>query len=653
MAKVSAGWRGMLAAMAVLAGALVSAPALAVDSLTESLGRLPFIADPKLSPTGEYVAMRQVVDGTYTVVVYDLNSDEPPFGWETPAYSEIVDYQWVAEDRLLVDLVRPDFHFGRRGRRIEFGVGLRVEAHIIDPDGGNPVELYNSFYPGAYLPGPTQIIDPMWDDRHHILYSPIEPQGRPALRGEVYREISPEQLRSGTDHTMAWLVDHDGNLRLRVDAENNEIRVYIKRTPRSGWRRILDARPLEEASFVPLAFAADNNAIYVMSNHEDRTGLYRINLENPDVLERVFLHDRVDMSGVLFNGLTFEPSAIQYTDDFSELAYLDDEFASLNRRLGRSLPGPDVAVINSAALGGVHVVRSGGPSTPPEFYILNEHEGTLQLIETAYRFEEGVRFGRVQPVSYQARDGLTIHGYLTYPPDPPEGPLSMVVLPHGGPHVRDVAEFDTIAHLLAASGHVVFQMNFRGSTGYGLSFQQAGYREWGGAMQDDLTDGIDEMIARGIADPDRICLVGLSYGAYAVMLEAVRHPDRFACVAGVAGVYDLPSMMETPQGQMAENYLNVTLGDADRDRRRLEGISPQFLLPDHLPPIFLGHGQRDYTVPVEQTEGFVTELNKDDYEVQLRYYQQSAHSFQFERERIQMYGDLRAFVDGHLIWGDL
>lgn len=629
--------------------ALAVDPARAWDDTTRALSALPQIAEPILSPDGRFVALRQVLKGEYTVVIYDLQGEQEPFGWDVPLGNTILGYQWVADDRLLVEVVRPAFEFMTQGRMRGLFIGLRLRAHVIDPDGGNPVELYDARVSGRVAGSVTQIIDPLWDDPDHIIYTGVDVDRRAIYRGNIRREGNSERLLRGNPKTQRFLADQEGNVRLRIDAEGASMRVFVRSGRRGNWRRILTSRPLEETSFLPLAFDASGEAIYVLSNHEDRMGLYRVRLRETDDFERIYLHDRADLSAVYIDQETFEPVAAQYTESVQEFHYLDDEFAALNRRLSNSLPGPHVQIINSAAHANVHVVLTTGPSTPPDYYVLDEDAGTLQLLESALPQAADLDFGEVQSIQYPARDGTLIDGYLTFPPGYQNGPLPMVVMPHGGPHTRDTADFNSLTHLLASRGFVVFQMNFRGSSGYGLDFLRAGYREWGGLMQDDLTDGIDAMVERGVAQADQICIVGLSYGAYAAVLEALRTPERFQCVAGVAGAYDLPAMLERARNTPEQDYWEVTLGDSRWNRRGLDSVSPVNLVRADVPPILLAHGNLDYTVPVSQTEDLVEACAGVGLELTPQYYGRSTHQFQNQTERTDMYGDLLEFVDNHLV----
>jgi len=209
--------------------------------------------------------------------------------------------------------------------------------------------------------------------------------------------------------------------------------------------------------------------------------------------------------------------------------------------------------------------------------------------------------------------------------------------------------FDPLTQIMASRGYVVFEMNFRGSRGFGREFYQAGFGEWGGLMQSDITDGIDAMIERGIADPDRMCMVGWSYGAYAAMLEAIRHPDRFQCVAAIAGVYDLITLLESPQGIMGAGLWHRSIGTVEDDREFIEQISPINLISDDLPPVYMVHGQRDFTAPPEQSIEMIEAMEERGVIVSSQIFPLSEHQFAFEPDRIEMFGRLANFLDDHLV----
>ena len=230
----------------------------------------------------------------------------------------------------------------------------------------------------------------------------------------------------------------------------------------------------------------------------------------------------------------------------------------------------------------------------------------------------------MRPIQYAARDGLNIHGYLTLPPGAadPSG-LPLVVLAHGGPAARDVAGFDWWAQALASRGYAVLQANFRGSTGYGRDFLEAGYGEWGRKMQTDLSDGVRWLAAEGVIDPARVCIFGASYGGYAAMAGLALDSDVYRCGVSVAGVSDLRRMVnrearrDVRKDNQAVRYWNRFMGAARLDDRALDDLSPAYLAASVDSPLLLIHGRDDTVVPIEQSRVMAQAMRRADKPVEF------------------------------------
>lgn len=619
----------------------------------EQLAALPFIASVSVSPNGRYIAARQAVDGRYTVAIYDLESSDPPAAWPLSSNAELLNFGWIAEDRLIVEVMSPHpaanlIRMSATGPQADAIDPTVIDVHITDPELRDHFGLYHLNLPFRFVPGTTSVVDYLWDDPDHALIAPINIGPRPLMRVNVRAFGLPEIVDNGTPTTQGWLADHDGNIRLRLDGGEGQVEIYLRDASQGPWRRILQSRPLEESVFLPITFDRAGQSIFVLSNHEGRGGLYRVDTAHPDRFARFFLPERVDATGAYFSDETYEPLAVAYIQDLTALHYLDPDFQRLNERLGRSIPGENVNIIETASRAPMDVVLASGPTTPHVYYLFNEETEELRPIGEAWPDLAGSTYGRVEAVRYETRDGANIDGYLTYPVGDVAGPLPMVVLPHGGPQSRDTMDFNPIAQMFARRGYLVFQMNFRGSVGYGLAFAQAGFGEWGGLMQNDVVDGINAMVERGIADPARLCMVGLSYGAYVALEEAVVRPSQYRCAAGIAGAYDLPRLLQAPQIQLISPFWSTSMGDLETNREYLEAVSPRRQVGGTMPPIFLAHGESDFTVPVSQTREMAETLANMGHPAEVHYFPESDHQFVFEPERIQMFRQLVDFVDRNL-----
>jgi dipeptidyl aminopeptidase/acylaminoacyl peptidase len=260
--------------------------------------------------------------------------------------------------------------------------------------------------------------------------------------------------------------------------------------------------------------------------------------------------------------------------------------------------------------------------------------------------------GDVKGISYKARDGTEIPAFLTMPPTKSAAPLPLVVLPHGGPQARDYLKFDWLVQFLASRGYVVLQPQFRGSTGFGDAFREAGYRQWGGLMQDDITDGVRAMIDQGIADAHRICIVGASYGGYAALAGAAFTPDLYSCAVSISGVSDLPALMRESVpiygGALSTSLSDWKMRIGAPNDSALTAKSPINSVRTIKIPVLIVYGTGDGVVPNEQSERMARALKSAGKSVTVSVLQGEDHWLSRTETRMQVLKDLDAFLGKHL-----
>jgi dipeptidyl aminopeptidase/acylaminoacyl peptidase len=254
-------------------------------------------------------------------------------------------------------------------------------------------------------------------------------------------------------------------------------------------------------------------------------------------------------------------------------------------------------------------------------------------------------------VTYSARDGLEIPAYLSLPPgamNPPQRLLPAIVLPHGGPIAQDVAAFDPWVQLLTNRGFAVLQMNFRGSTGYGREFRTSGFKQWGQAMQDDVTDGTRWLIEQGLADPEKICIFGGSYGGYAALMGAVRESGLYTCAVSLNGVSDLIALMDHQRRYAFYEAAVAHIGDRWTDRKMLKENSPVNRADEIKIPVLLVHGTDDRTVPYSQSNAMANALEKADVTYQYLKIENADHSLTRGDHRLEFFTALDKFLGTYL-----
>jgi dipeptidyl aminopeptidase/acylaminoacyl peptidase len=259
----------------------------------------------------------------------------------------------------------------------------------------------------------------------------------------------------------------------------------------------------------------------------------------------------------------------------------------------------------------------------------------------------------MKPYPYKARDGLEIPAYLTLPPGRAPKNLPAVVYPHGGPDERDAIGFDYWAQFMANRGYAVLQPNFRGSSGYGAKFTEAGLRQWGLKMQDDISDGVKKLIADGIVDPKRVCIVGASYGGYAALAGATFTPDLYACAVSFAGISDLPKMLHSNRAQVNSDAKEISfwesrIGSTDENWDQLAATSPARHADQVKCPVLLLHGDGDTNVPIEQSEIEEAALKSAGKNVQFVRLEGDDHYSKLGATRVRTLKEIESFLASNI-----
>ena len=348
--------------------------------------------------------------------------------------------------------------------------------------------------------------------------------------------------------------------------------------PENEWVR-LQLPGFRRDSVFPVFFTSDNRSVLFTGTTPDAslTALFQLDLASHAV-EKLYAHPEADVAGILTDLAGETVIGVEVYADKPEVHWLqpDHPTAKLYQMLERTFPGESSYITSSTKDQHLAVAVLYSDVNPGDYYLVNSETRHADFLAATMSWIDPAKMRHKEIVELAARDGQVLHGYLTRPRDE-AGPYPLVVLPHGGPHyVRDTWDFDWEAQLLANYGYAVLQVNYRGSAGYGEDFLRAGFREWGGKMQDDLTDATLWAIEHDIAAKDNICIYGASYGGYAALMGAVREPSLYQCAISYAGVTDLELMFnsgDTRQSMIGRYYLHDALGD---DVQNMHARSPVY-----------------------------------------------------------------------------
>ncbi|MGA9854459.1 MAG: prolyl oligopeptidase family serine peptidase [Gammaproteobacteria bacterium] len=483
----------------------------------------------------------------------------------------------------------------------------------------------------------------------HLLSCPGTPISAPPSAEELTDRAGGYVYDDNAGYTRLWL----GYNQLTYVPE---MAYAIPCDPQSRWYNMSDflATQPRYTAYGPWMFTADNRAFYYAGlTPAGTTGLF---LVNPRTWNKILLYadPGYDIDN-LFNaknawlvsddGLSL--LAFEYMADRPVWVLIDKSApeAKLLEDLQKKFDGQNVMITSRTVDGSLSILFVSSDQNPGDYYLYEAKSGkTIHLFKVLPGIDPDA-MAPMQPIQFKARDGMTIHGYLTLPRGQGQQ-LPLIVLPHGGPFgIRDNWGFDPEVQFFAYHGYAVLQIEFRGSGGYGYAYQKAGYRQWGGAMQDDVTDGTHWAIQQGIADPKRICIYGASYGGYAAIEGAVKEPDLYQCAVGYAGVYDLVSFrshFHTLHYQYEIPAITTELGD---DEDYLKAHSPVFHVDQIKAALFLAHGGEDKTVPEEQADELRDALDKIYKPYEWLYYRNEGHGFYTLDHKVELYTKMLAFFD--------
>jgi len=364
----------------------------------------------------------------------------------------------------------------------------------------------------------------------------------------------------------------------------------------------------------------------------------------------LFEHPEVDVSDLHYSKKRKVITSATYTTWKEERMFFDPEAERLYKTLEQKLPGYDVYVVSSNKAEDTFVVRTITDRSLGSFYLYDSNTGELKKLADRNPWLKEDQLAEMKPIEYKTRDGLTIHGYLTLPKGKTPKDLPIVVNPHGGPWSRDEWGFNPEVQFLANRGFGVLQMNFRGSTGYGRSFWEAGFRQWGLSMQDDITDGVKWLIDQGIADPKRVAIYGGSYGGYAVLDGLTKTPDLYAAGVDYVGVSNLFTFMKSvpPYWKPFLDMMYEMVGNPEKDKALFEQNSPALNAEKIKSPLFVAQGAKDPRVNINESNQIVEALKKRGIDVEYMVKENEGHGFQNEENRFSFYEAMETFLARYL-----
>lgn len=496
----------------------------------------------------------------------------------------------------------------------------------------------------------VRIVDDLEDIEDEML---ISMNRRDARVFDVYRiTLSTGELELVAENPgnfYSWMTDHEGKLRVAISVNGLNVGLVYRETEEDSFELIAENDFRDELN--PQLFTYDNNDLYVMSNlGRDKLALYRYDLAKRELAELIYEHPDVDLSHPIRSRKRRKLTGVVYAADKIRYAFMDEWRASLQARLEELIPGKEVRLSALSRDETKALVYAASDRDRGTYYYYEIESGKLTKLADIAPWLDEEELAEMTPVTYQTRDSLTIHGYLTLPVGVEPSNLPVVVMVHGGPQARDHWGFHPSVQFLANRGYGVLQPNFRGSTGYGKEFTNLGIGEWGRKMQDDITDGVRWLIEQGIADPERVAIYGGSYGGYATLAGLAFTPELYACGVDYVGPSNLLTFMNTipPYWEQQRAIMYEMVGDPEEDRERLEAASPLFHVDSIRAPLFIAQGANDPRVKRSESDQMVEALRARGVDVQYMVKENEGHGFGNEENRFDFYRAMEEFFGEHL-----
>jgi dipeptidyl aminopeptidase/acylaminoacyl peptidase len=627
----------------------------------------PVLDVPVLSPNARYVAIRTGQPGQRdrlgVIDVATNTMSAVSFG-----NGDVGNIRWVNDTRLVFDTV------DRRSAQgdLEYAPGL----YAIDRDGKNFVQLVDRAGEGGQvqtgsliksnkqLPWNTFLLPQVGRQDSDSIYV----QSRHYDNNRELSNVKLIRLNTRTSHaapligpplTMQFLLDNDGEPRLAMTAEKDQDAVHYRDRSSGEWRKLASfhAYKGQEGAFEPLAFGPDGKLFVESYGGKDKTSVHTYDLASGKLsADSVIETEGYDFSGdlVISNGKLL---GLKVTTDAAGMVWIDPKMQAIQKEVDSRLSAT-VNLISLAARPEIPVVLVTAYSDvqPRAFLLYNTETKAFTRLGSAYPDIKPEQMGRQQPVRFKARDGLDIPALLTLPAGAKRDKLPLVVMVHGGPHVRAaIWGWDPEVQFLASRGYAVLEPDFRGSTGYGGAHFRAGWKQWGLAMQDDIADAVKWAVAQGYADPGRVCIAGASYGGYAALMGLVNDPAMYKCAVSWAGVTDIDLLFNGSwgvQSDLSTRYrrygMPELVGDPVADAAQFKATSPLHQAARITQPVLLAYGGADRRVPLHHGEKFYAAVKKTNPNVEWIEYRAEGHGWALPENRIDFWTRVEKFLNKNL-----
>ena len=604
--------------------------------LVQEFFRRPKFANLRISPNGRLVvAFENAGDAREIVVIDMLNKRKLKVLAEKPAALELNSLSWVDDENIVFSYESGSLALlGRIQLIFENEIATDVSVSVLGK------EWY--------------LVDPLPNlERRAVIV--VYKDGVPFLYNididspdKTVNQLINKRLQYMVRKSYGWTFDADGRIRTAIEVDDKKLTkaVWYRSSDNSRWRAAWEGN-IDDV-FVPVLVHQDDRWLTVISNENSEFSV----LTTYDRIDKVYGETIYQVPGSDIDSAnvnmrkTRVVSVSTVQSGTTELHYLEDPTVAFPRLLDTQAYGSAPLVIGTSLDERNVIVRTTTNDNPGEYFLFLTDQNLSYRIGRRMPWIEKFRLGKTQVLRTRSIDDLEIESYLTLPDSTYENP-PLIVMPHGGPiSVRDTRDFNEAVQLLATLGYAVLQTNYRGSTGYGKSFESKGQQQWGRQIEDDIEAALRAVIDMNVIDEDKVCIFGMSYGGYSALISSVRSPEKYQCAASYAGVTDMTLIFHefgVNFSKVIRDFFERTLGDPDEDMQSLIDHSPVFRAADITMPIFLAHGDKDPVVDIEHYFRMKKMLEHFGKNVTYMVLNGEAHGFEHMESRQHFYAELDRF----------
>ncbi len=615
----------------------------------KAFASLPVVERGSLSPDGQFLALLLNNNGRTALVTQDrvgnnvhvvLVTDNEKFRFNG--------YAWVNNNRLLIRVIFPasigDLKFNETRLIAINRDGTEENASLI--------QFKNAFSNREHISQFQDQFTLLPNDERHVL---INLDKRNAGFSDVYKidvyNGDTEMVASNPGFVQNWMFDREGRARLGQGVVGSStLRVVYRNTSEEDWKTLAEFDGIKNNKWTPLGFDEDSDWLYLLADYQGKSAVYKVNLNRPKLSPTlVYADPKYDVNGQLIYAADQKHViGVNYTGESGKVVYWDAEALKIEQRINNALPNLINYIVSRR--NDQYLIVSTSAEFAPVYYWFDAKKNTIAEVIKTYPELKPSLLAKTEVIHFKARDGLELEGFLTRSTKQ-SSPGPTIIFPHGGPWLRDFNAFDFWTQFMVNRGWNVFRINFRGSAGYGEQFVASGFQRWGLEMQDDITDGVHWLINGKVADPNKVCIVGGSYGGYAVLMGLAKTPELYQCGVSFAPVTDLQELIEDWSDRRWRNHnfmaqwVEQRFGNWWSDRARLKATSPVNLANQIHTPLLLVHGDEDRSVDINHSRKMAAALNSEGFKgFQYFEIENGDHHLSKEQDRLRFFEMMDDFL---------